>query len=114
MTRSFTAFVTSADPGAPVTATVSGSDAFSVREPECAGSGAERECRIRVTFAPLRPGPKAANLVVTLAGAEPKSLALTGAGARPAVDPSPEPPEPSPSSEAEAALAATPVATPTP
>ena len=114
VTRSFTAFVTSADPTASVTATVSGSDAFAVREPECAGSGTERECRIRVTFAPLRPGPKAANLVVTLAGAEPKSLALTGAGARPAVDPSPEPPEPSPSSEAEAALAATPVATPTP
>jgi hypothetical protein len=117
VTRSFTAFVTSADPTAPVTATVSGSDAFAVREPECAGAGAQRECRIRVTFAPLRPGPKAANLVVTLAGAEPKSLALTGAGAPPVVDPSPEPPEPSPSAEAAAAAAAratTPVATHTP
>jgi hypothetical protein len=114
VTRSFAAFVTSADPAAAVTATVSGSDAFSVGEPDCAGSGGQRECRIRVTFAPLRSGPKAANLVVTLAGAQPQSLALTGAGGRPAVDPSPEPPTPSPAPEAETALAATPSATPTP
>jgi hypothetical protein len=115
VTRSFTAFVTSADGSAPVTATVSGSDAFAVREPECAGAGTQRECRIRVTFAPLRPGPKAANLVVTLAGAEPKSLALTGAGNRPAVEPTPEPPQPSASVAAPAAVAAaaaTPAATP--
>ena len=121
VTRSFTAFVTSADASAPVTATVSGSDAFAVREPECAGSGTERECRIRVTFAPLRQGPKAANLVVTLAGAEPKSLALTGTGNRPTVEPTPEPPQPSASVAAPAAVAvapatpaATPVATPGP
>ena len=113
VTRSFAAFVTSADPDAAVTAAVSGSDAFSVGAPECTGGGGQRECRIRVTFAPLRQGPKAANLVVTLAGSEPKSLALTGAGARPAADPSPEPPAPSPAPAAEAALAATPAATPT-
>jgi len=107
VTRSFAAFVTSADPDAPVTATVSGGDAFSVGQPECTGGGGQRECRIRVTFAPLRQGPKAANLVVTLDGAEPKSLALTGVGARPAADPSPEP---SASPQAEAEPAADPTA----
>jgi hypothetical protein len=111
VTRSFAAFVTSADPDASVTAAVSGSDAFSVGEPECAGGGGQRECRIRVTFAPLRQGPKAANLVVTLDGADPKSLALTGVGARPAVDPSPEP-SASPEAEAESAAAAASLATP--
>jgi hypothetical protein len=114
VTRSFAAFVTSADPDASVTAAVCGSDAFSVGEPECTGGGGQRECRIRVTFAPLRQGPKAANLVVALDGTEPKSLALTGVGARPAADPSPEP-SAFPEAEAEPAAAASlasPAATP--
>jgi hypothetical protein len=96
VTRSFAVRVTSDDPTATVDAAVTGDAAFTAGEAECGPpAGDRRECRVDVTFAPRRPGPKSGTLLVTLDGAEPAGLALQGrAAAAPA--PSPEP-TPSPS-----------------
>jgi hypothetical protein len=78
-TRSFNVLVENADPAATVDADVTGDAAFALAGTTCdPATGERRECRIDVTFAPRGSGARTGTLTVSLDGAAPASLALTG------------------------------------